>query len=400
MKKQILLITGRNSAQLIKGQLRKNKILAEVYQMPVDVSAFITKDMILKELAGKNLRNISAIIVPSAIRGDISAVAKRLKIHCYKGPSQIIDLPYIIKNIYKIQLSTTKSADFFIKEQIYRRNEQELKEAYRKKKKFKLKIGTKSPVFIGYDYPIRLISEIVDAPRLSDREILKIARYYKKFGTDIIDIGMISGEDNSEKIPNIVKILCNVNLPLSIDSSNMNEILTSVKSGIDLVLSIDETNYKIADSIDVPIVVIPRDKNGVIPKKAEERIKLLVKLISKLENKKIIADPVLSPLNSGFTESIKSYIIFRRKYPEIPLMLGVGNVTELLDADSIGVNALLAGIASEMGIELIFTTEGSVKTRGAVKELSIAIRMMYLSKKRSQLPKDLGIDLLVAKKKR
>src|SRR3989338_11371509 len=189
MKKKILVITGRNSAKLIGEHLRKNNIVAEVFKMPVDVSAFITIDMILKELAGKDPIGISAVIVPSIIKGDASVITKRLKIHCYKGPSQIAHLPYVIKNIKKIELSSTQPADFYIKKEIDKRNAEGLKEANRKGKKFKLKIGSKNPVFIGYSYPIRLISEIVDSPRLYGREILKIAGYYKNSGADIIDIG-------------------------------------------------------------------------------------------------------------------------------------------------------------------------------------------------------------------
>jgi dihydropteroate synthase-like protein len=80
--------------------------------------------------------------------------------------------------------------------------------------------------------------------------------------------------------------------------------------------------------------------------------------------------------------------------------MGVGNVVEMLDADSVGVNALLMGIASELDIDLAFTTEYSVKTKGSVRELVRASEMMYLAKTKKQTPKDLGIDLLILKDKR
>jgi dihydropteroate synthase-like protein len=74
-------------------------------------------------------------------------------------------------------------------------------------------------------------------------------------------------------------------------------------------------------------------------------------------------------------------------------------VVELLDADSIGVNALLAGIAMELGAAVIFTSEHSDKTRGSVAEMRRATEMMVLARGRPY-PKDLGIDLLVLKEKR
>jgi len=61
------------------------------------------------------------------------------------------------------------------------------------------------------------------------------------------------------------------------------------------------------------------------------------------------------------------------------------------------VNALAAGVASELGISLLLTTEVSDKCRGCVKELATATKMMFLSKKRGSVPTDLGVDLLSLK---
>jgi len=82
-----------------------------------------------------------------------------------------------------------------------------------------------------------------------------------------------------------------------------------------------------------------------------------------------------------------------------PLFFGAGNVVELMDADSIGQNALLAAMAAELGAAVIFTGEHSDKTRGSVAEMRRATEMMVLSRDRPY-PKDLGIDLLVIKEKR
>ncbi|MCK4810992.1 MAG: DUF4346 domain-containing protein, partial [Methanosarcinales archaeon] len=83
-----------------------------------------------------------------------------------------------------------------------------------------------------------------------------------------------------------------------------------------------------------------------------------------------------------------------------PLFFGVGNVTELIDADSVGVNALLTGIAAELGADILFTPEHSDKACGSIAELVTASQMMVLARERSSSPKDLGIDLLILKEKR
>ena len=83
----------------------------------------------------------------------------------------------------------------------------------------------------------------------------------------------------------------------------------------------------------------------------------------------------------------------------MPLLIGVANVVELFDADSVGLNALLARLASEVNVSILLVTEKSPKTRGSVAEASAAAKMMFLAKKRNSVPRDLGVDLLVLKEK-
>lgn len=108
----------------------------------------------------------------------------------------------------------------------------------------------------------------------------------------------------------------------------------------------------------------------------------------------IIADPLLQPAGSGIVKSLKNF-----KKIGCPLFFGAGNVSELLDADSIGLNALLAAMAMELGAAVVFTSEHSDKTRGSIHEMRRATEMMALARDRPY-PKDLGIDLLVLKEKR
>ena len=102
----------------------------------------------------------------------------------------------------------------------------------------------------------------------------------------------------------------------------------------------------------------------------------------------------------GVVESLVAFREFAKRNSDVPLLFGTGNVTELMDADSVGTNALLAGIASEIGISILLSTEKGNKTKGSIKELAIASKMMFLAKKRCSVPKDLGLDLLVLKDKR
>ncbi len=111
-----------------------------------------------------------------------------------------------------------------------------------------------------------------------------------------------------------------------------------------------------------------------------------------------LADLILDPCD--ILESFIAYREFASRNPEVPLFVGVSNVTELMDADSVGVNALLARLSQEVDACMLLATEKSDKAKGTVAEEVAAAKMMFLAKKRGSVPKDLGIDLLVLKDKR
>ena len=150
------------------------------------------------------------------------------------------------------------------------------------------------------------------------------------------------------------------------------------------------------------VVVIPTNqREGYFPEKVEDRIRFLEEIMEKamrLGMKKLIADLILEP--SNVVESMVAFRDFAVRHPEVPLFVGVSNVTELIDADSVGVNALLARLSSEVNASILLATEKSSKAKGTVREEVIASKMMFLAKKRGSVPKDLGIDLLVLKDKR
>jgi dihydropteroate synthase-like protein len=170
------------------------------------------------------------------------------------------------------------------------------------------------------------------------------------------------------------------------------------------VLSADQGNLEaIAPFVsNVAVVVIPTNQSqGYFPKKAGERVKFIEKIIRKAKKlgiSRCLADLILEP--SDVLESFIAFRDFAKRNPDVPLFVGVSNVTELMDADSVGVNALLALLSSEVDASILLATEKSDKAKGTVAEEVVAAKMMFLAKKRGQVPKDLGIDLLVLKDKR
>jgi dihydropteroate synthase-like protein len=255
---------------------------------------------------------------------------------------------------------------------------------------------------------MRVIAEIVNAPTLDIESVEDRARYYEAEGADIIDIGMLAGKPHTEAVGELVRAVRSASsLPVSIDTLDPSEIEAAANAGVDLVLSVDRGNMEEVASYvsEIPVVVLPSDmRQGFLPKGAEERVAFLMENIQAARDlgiEKIIADPVLEPaIKPGLLESLRAYQLFRREDPSTPVLYGLGNVTELIDADSTGVNGLLTALASEVEANLLFIPEYSTKARGSVRETAQAARMMFLAGRRERPPKDLGVDLLVLKEKR
>jgi dihydropteroate synthase len=79
------------------------------------------------------------------------------------------------------------------------------------------------------------------------------------------------------------------------------------------------------------------------------------------------------------------------------MLLGLGNLTELTEADTTGITAVMTGIIEELKIDYVLTTEVISWARGAVRELDIARRLMHYSCKNKVLPKHLDDGLVTVK---
>lgn len=171
-----------------------------------------------------------------------------------------------------------------------------------------------------------------------------------------------------------------------------------------MAINIGLTNIDKVQSISkIALVVILRNpQDGSIPTDYRARVELLMKTIDAVKGygfEKVLADAVLDPIGSAFTSMIAFYK-FKMLRKEVPMFMGIGNVTELIDADGIGVNALLIGLAQEIGASIVLTVEHSVKAHGSTREVKIASQMMAVATAMNSPPKDLGISLLVLKDKR
>jgi dihydropteroate synthase len=76
------------------------------------------------------------------------------------------------------------------------------------------------------------------------------------------------------------------------------------------------------------------------------------------------------------------------------MMMGTGNLTELTDADSSGITALLLGICSELAIRNVLVVHVSPHTRRTVEEHDLARRILFAARRDGAGPRDYANGLL------
>ena len=138
-----------------------------------------------------------------------------------------------------------------------------------------------------------------------------------------------------------MRLLKGAGLKVSVDSFSLDELTRGARAGADFLLSLNEQTLDLAFETDAVPVLVP-----VRP----DDLPSLDRAIERMEKagRPYMADPILEPIHFGFVESITRYHETRRRWPGIEMMMGTGNLTELTEADSLGVTALLVGMCSEL----------------------------------------------------
>jgi dihydropteroate synthase-like protein len=236
-------------------------------------------------------------------------------------------------------------------------------------------------------YDIQILAEINHAPRLSREEIVRQARSLQADGADIIDLGCDPGSTWTA-VGDAVRELRDAGLRVSIDSFDPHEVEWAIEAGAELVLSVNSSNIEAARAWSTEVVVLP-DTLATL----EGLDRSVEKLTSWGIRFRI--DPVIEPIGLGFALSLGRYLEVRRRYPDAEVMMGVGNLTELTDVDSAGINVLLLGFCQEVGIRSVLTTQVINWCQSCVRELDLARRLVYHACTLRVLPKHVEPDLLL-----
>jgi dihydropteroate synthase-like protein len=166
------------------------------------------------------------------------------------------------------------------------------------------------------------------------------------------------------------------------------EAAAAVRGGARLVLSVNSANRQAATDWGCPVVVVPDDPATLSG--LDETIDYLAQRGMPLR-----VDPILEPIGFGFAASLGRYLDVRRRYPDVEMMMGIGNLTELTDADSAAINVLLLSFCQELGIRSVLTTQVINWARTSVRECDLARRLVYHAVRHHTLPKRLEPRLVM-----
>ncbi len=347
MAENLLFLTGKLAEKSLKKVLEEVQnnpktppFKYRIQQMGVSVAALMTPDLIARRL--KETGDADKIILPGLCQGDIAQLEAKYGVPVERGPADLKDLP-----------------QYF---------------------------GHEGVAPDLSQYSVQIFAEIVDAPFLSVEGIIKKAQYYQAQGANVIDLGCLPAVPFPH-LADAVKVLKELNFQVSVDSLNTDDLLTAGSAGADYLLSLTENTLWVADEVASTPILIPAKPHSL--PSLYRAIEACLK-----RNKPFIADAILDPIHFGLTNSIVRYQKLRKKYPDIKIMMGIGNLTELTDADTTGINALLFGIISELDIHAVLATSVSPHAVNAVLEADIARRIMHVAKLDDRLPRGYSNGLL------
>ncbi|HZZ26183.1 MAG TPA: DUF6513 domain-containing protein [Roseiarcus sp.] len=343
MRERVLFLTGRLAQSRLEKVLQGMGSTAfdwSVLNVGVKVAALMTEPILMRRLPRP--LNADRVVVPGRCRADLARLTQEFGSQFQRGPDELRDLP-----------------EFFGK--------------------------AAAPLDLSR-YAVKIFAEIVEASQLGVEVIVARAELLRAVGADVVDLGCLP-DTPFLHLEEAVRELKAKGFAVSVDSAEPDELRRGGAAGADYLLSLTERNVAIAEETGARPVLIPAPHGDLasLYRAAEQADK---------RGLKAILDPVIDPIHFGFAESLARYRDVRARLPDVEMLMGTGNLTELTDADSVGITALLLGICSELDIANVLIVHVSSHTRRTVQEHDAARRIMYAAAADHSLPRGYGRALL------
>ncbi|MCS6877816.1 MAG: DUF6513 domain-containing protein [Geminicoccaceae bacterium] len=349
MREHLVFLTGRLAEPRLRRVLEglgETPFSWEIRQMGVQVAALMTPEIIKRRLG--SVEGAAKVVLPGRVRGDLRALSDHFGVPFERGPDELDDLPS--------------------------------------------HLGRKGPPVDLSRHDCRIFAEIVEAPELGVEAILERARELAAEGADVIDLGCLPGRPFPH-LEEAVSALKSAGFAVSVDSGDPEELRRGARAGADFLLSLDERTLGLAfECASTPVLVPARPGD----------LESLLRACARLEEagKPYLADPILDPVHFGFTRSLMRYCALRERLPRAEMLMGVGNLTELTDADTAGITMLLMAVCSELAIRNVLVVRVSPHCRRAVVEADRARRILFAAKERGATPQGIDPALLCLRDRR
>ncbi len=222
-------------------------------------------------------------------------------------------------------------------------------------------------------------------------------------GADIVVLGALgAGEEGLLRALDRVKDA--VRAPIGVDPADRSLLRTLASIGADLLMSLELDPKNPPDLSWVPsdagIVLIPPSPKGMGVWDTVSWMEGACRRALEVGVNAIVDPVVLRPGAPRGPLVALASTLMAGKDLRCPVMLGLNNVYEMLDADTQGSIAALTMLAGEAGASLLLVGEESWKSRWATLEARLAADMASISLHTGTPPKDLGFNLLPWKGKR
>jgi dihydropteroate synthase len=339
-----LFVTGRLAEPALRGVVSGLEIDHQIAVMNISVAALMTTRWIAKRL--KTPEGVDNIVIPGLCEGDVDTLQQATGLPVRKGPADVRALP-----------------EWYGREAV------------------RAELGPRD---------VRVFAEINDVQSLTREQVLDRALAYRGDGADVIDLGLSLDRSWLTDGPTTIAALREHGLSVSIDTLDPEHIRMADAAGVDYVLSLTPETIELAAQLRATPVLITHDPDDL------DGLDRMAARLDQLDHPYLL-DSILAPINSGFAASLARYVEVRRRHPKAELLMGIGNLTELTEADSTGVTALLIGFCQEVGIGAVLTTEVIGWAQGAVRATVLAAQIMHLAQRQARPPKHIDSGLVTSR---
>ncbi len=339
-----LFVTGRLAEPALHNVVSQLDIGHQIAVMNISVAALMTPRWIARRLTVPP--GVDNIVIPGLCDGDVDALQEATGLPVRKGPADVRSLP-----------------EWYGRAAVL------------------AELGPRD---------VRVFAEINDVQALSRDQVIDRAERYRADGADVIDLGLSLDRSWLAEGPATIAALRERGLAVSIDTLDPEHIRMADAAGADYVLSLTPRTIDMVTDLRATPVLITEDPDDL------EGLDRMAARMEQLDRPYLL-DSILAPINAGFAASLARYVEVRRRHPDAGMLMGIGNLTELTEADSTGVTALLIGFCQEVGITSVLTTEVIGWARGAVREAVLAAQIMHVAQRQARPPKHVDAGLVTAK---